>query len=77
MDKMKIIINKNAIKTRTFTTSEIGRGVGVHSIKKGKGSYSRKAKYKKQYKSNDDCIAFFYSFLNSGKLSNLDAFNSR
>lgn len=34
---------------RKFTTSEIGRGCGVHKVKKGKGSYTRKTKYNKSY----------------------------
>lgn len=34
--------NKLALNQRKFTTSEIGRGIGVHSSDKGKGSYRRK-----------------------------------
>ena len=41
------IINMNAIQLnqRKFTTSEIGRGIGITAAGKGKGSYNRK-KYK-------------------------------
>lgn len=34
-------------KTRNFTTSEIGRGIGIHTPLKGKGSYKRNDKHKK------------------------------
>jgi len=48
--KYKIIININEImlNSRKFTTSEIGRGIGIQKNKKGKGSYSRKYKHKKE-----------------------------
>lgn len=54
MKKDKIIINKNELQLncRKFTTSEIGRGVGVHKSKKGKGSYRRKDKNNKGYNSD-------------------------
>jgi len=41
------IINMNEIQLnqRKFTTSEIGRGIGITIAGKGKGSYNRK-KYK-------------------------------
>jgi hypothetical protein len=37
-----IDINKLNLNRRKFTTSEIGRGIGVQKNKKGKGSYTRK-----------------------------------
>jgi hypothetical protein len=45
----KYIINYNELNLncRKFTTSEIGRGIGIHKKKKGKGSYNRKNKHKK------------------------------
>lgn len=42
---MSFIISVDPLNCRKFTTSEIGRGCGVQKAKKGKGSYSRKAKY--------------------------------
>ena len=51
MKKQKPIIidvNKIALNQRKFTTSEIGRGIGMHEIKKGKGSYKRRAKHQKK-----------------------------
>lgn len=53
MKNIKLTINPNEIKTRTFQTSEIGRGIGVYDSKKGKGSYNRKEKHKKQYTNLD------------------------
>lgn len=41
-----IKIQVNPLKGRKFTTSEIGRGIGGHKVKKGKGSYTRKIKHK-------------------------------
>jgi hypothetical protein len=40
----KISFQLNPVKGRKFTTSEIGRGIGVHKSDKGKGSYSRKGR---------------------------------
>jgi hypothetical protein len=37
-----IDINKLNLNRRKFTTSEIGRGIGIEKNKKGKGSYTRK-----------------------------------
>lgn len=50
MTKKKYIIDYNELNLncRKFTTSEIGRGIGIHKKKKGKGSYSRKNKHKKR-----------------------------
>lgn len=47
-NKRKIIITYkvDVMKGRKFTTSEIGRGIGVHKTYKGKGSYTRKPKHK-------------------------------
>lgn len=47
----KTIINMNELQLnqRKFTTSEIGRGIGVQKPSKGKGSYTRKEKYKVCY----------------------------
>ena len=59
MNKIKFKINPNEFKERTFTTSEISRGTGVHRAEKGKGSYNRKGKYKKQYDQGDDHTASF------------------
>lgn len=39
-------IKLDVMKGRKFTTSEIGRGIGVHKTFKGKGSYTRKPKHK-------------------------------
>jgi len=46
----KIIINVNEIQLnqRKFTTSEIGRGIGVQDTGKGKGSYKRRKKHQKK-----------------------------
>lgn len=48
----KMIINYNELQLnqRKFTTSEIGRGIGIHSPKKGKGSYKRKPKHQTKFK---------------------------
>ena len=35
------------LKHRKFDTQEIGRGVGIHLPKKGKGSYKRKLKHRR------------------------------
>lgn len=40
--KMTIDMNKLELNQRKFNTSEIGRGIGIHKAKKGKGSYTRK-----------------------------------
>lgn len=37
-----IDINKLNLNRRKFTTSEIGRGIGIEKSKKGKGSYTRR-----------------------------------
>lgn len=47
--KMIIDMNELQLNRRKFTTSEIGRGTGIHKPKKGKGSYSRNNKHKKAY----------------------------
>lgn len=52
MKKIKgfvINVNEIALNQRKFTTSEIGRGIGVQDSKKGKGSYKRKDKHKKKW----------------------------
>ena len=41
---MTIDMNALQLNQRKFTTSEIGRGIGIHGAKKGKGSYSRTGK---------------------------------
>lgn len=41
-----INLNELALNQRKFDTKEIGRGIGVHKSKKGKGSYTRKQKHK-------------------------------
>ncbi|MNL90965.1 hypothetical protein D3C81_06900 [compost metagenome] len=43
---MIIDMNELQLNSRKFITSEIGRGIGVHKSKKGKGSYTRKDKHK-------------------------------
>ena len=43
-----ININEIMLNSRKFTTSEIGRGIGVQKSKKGKGSYNRKYNHKKE-----------------------------
>jgi len=47
----KINLNEIALNQRKFTTSEIGRGIGIHSVDKGKGSYKRKQKHQKRLES--------------------------
>jgi hypothetical protein len=44
----KINMNEIQLNQRKFTTSEIGRGVGIQDAGKGKGSYKRKPKHKKK-----------------------------
>lgn len=46
----KIIINVNEIQLnqRKFTTSEIGRGVGIQDAGKGRRSYRRRKKHQKK-----------------------------
>jgi hypothetical protein len=51
--KMVIDMNEIQLNQRKFTTSEIGRGTGIHMPKKGKGSYTRKVKHKKGYGPDD------------------------
>jgi len=43
-----IDMNEIQLNQRKFTTSEIGRGIGVQDSGKGKGSYKRKKKHKKK-----------------------------
>lgn len=50
--KMIIDMNELHLNQRKFETSEISRGTGVQKSKKGKGSYTRKSKHLKDYKSN-------------------------
>lgn len=52
--KEKFVINMNELmlNCRKFTTSEIGRGVGIHKSNKGKGSYRRKEKHNQGYNSD-------------------------
>lgn len=54
-----INMNELMLNQRKFTTSEIGRGTYIGKSKKGKGSYNRKQKYKKNYK-NDDSSFFMH-----------------
>ena len=49
MKKEILKINPNDFKDRMFTSSEIGRGIGIQKAKKGKGSYTRKRKHKSCY----------------------------
>lgn len=51
MAENKLTINRNelALNSRKFDTAEISRGIGVQRAKKGKGSYNRKDKHRKQY----------------------------
>jgi hypothetical protein len=51
-----IDMNELMLNRRKFTTSEISRGTGVHKVKKGKGSYIRKNKYK------DNTYSYGYIF---------------
>ena len=44
-EKYTIDYNELQLNQQKFTTSEIGRGVGIHKPKKGKGSYTRKPKH--------------------------------
>lgn len=59
-EKIVLTINARAIalNQRKFTTSEIGRGIGAHKIKKGKGSYNRKSKNRRG-QDNFDLVSFF------------------
>lgn len=43
---MTFTIKIDPLRSRKFTTSEIGRGIGLHKTHKGKGSYTRKTKHK-------------------------------
>lgn len=54
----KIDMNELNLNRRKFSTSEIGRGIGIQKNKKGKGSYTRK-----NVKSNDSSCGYFY-FIN-------------
>lgn len=67
IEKTSFRINPNeiALNRRKFETSEIGRGVGTHKTKKGKGSYSRKGKHKRQYSHDDYTALVFYGFFNN------------
>jgi hypothetical protein len=57
--KMTINMNELELNQRKFSTSEIGRGTGIHKNKKGKGSYTRKdIKY-----TDDSCGYIFQSKL--------------
>lgn len=44
-----IDMNALQLNQRKFTTSEIGRGIGIQKAGKGKGSYVRTEKYKVSY----------------------------
>jgi len=46
--KFKFNLNIIALNQKKFTTSEIGRGIGIQLTKKGKGSYIRQEKHKKK-----------------------------
>ncbi len=62
----KIDMNKLALNSRKFSTSEIGRGIGVQKNKKGKGSYNRK-----NIRNYDDSCGYFShqeSAINRNKL---------
>lgn len=50
----KLDMNQLALNTRKFSTSEIGRGIGIQKNKKGKGSYTRK-----NIRNNDDSCGYF------------------
>lgn len=65
MKTIKLTINPNEFKDRMFTTSEIGRGTGIHKAKKGKGSYNRKEKHKRQHDgyNNSGYAAFDFSVI--------------
>jgi hypothetical protein len=54
INMMELMLNQ-----RKFTTSEIGRGVGVERNKKGKGSYNRKKKYKNANNHGSDNGIFY------------------
>jgi len=43
-----IDVNEIQLNQRKFTTSEIGRGVGIEPAKKGRRSYRRRKKYQKK-----------------------------
>ena len=43
------VISIDPFNIRKFDTDEIGRGVGIHKAKKGKGSYTRKEKHEKPF----------------------------
>lgn len=44
-----INMNELQLNQRHFTTSEVGRGIGVHKPAKGKGSYRRNEKHRAAY----------------------------
>lgn len=59
----KVNLNEIALNQRKFDTGEIGRGIGIHKVKKGKGSYSRKNKRKMDYRMDDDGSFFLSDFI--------------
>lgn len=54
-------LNQIALNRRKFSTEEIGRGIGIHKVSKGKGSYTRKEKHKKKSQ-GDMGTSFFINF---------------
>lgn len=57
IDMKEIVMNQ-----RKFDTSEIGRGIGFQKAKKGKGSFTRKEKHKKNGLDNNN-HSFFMCML--------------
>lgn len=53
--RMTIDMQEISLRARKFDTAEIGRGIGVHKSKKGKGSYNRK-----NFKLDDSCGCYFF-----------------
>jgi hypothetical protein len=51
--KFTINVNEIALNQRKFTTSEIGRGIGVEDTKKGRGSYKRRKKHQKKLEGDE------------------------
>jgi hypothetical protein len=55
-----IDINKIALNQRKFNTEEIGRGIGIHKVSKGNGSYTRKEKHKRKPQNDNETSFYFW-----------------
>jgi hypothetical protein len=55
INMMELTLNQ-----RKFSTSEIGRGIGIQKPKTGKGSYTRKSKHGKSDNYDKDNYQIFF-----------------